>query len=57
VLFWRWLNTCLLMGSGEQIPCYAFLAHTAFALPIKMSLSQTVSFLTFTLPIVSPNPL
>ena len=54
LLSWRWLNTCLLMGSGKLIPCLALLACTAFALPIKLSLSQPMNFLTFTLPILSP---
>ena len=53
----RWLNTCLPMGSGEWIPCFALLACAAFALPIKLSLSQPTSFLTCTLPILSPIPL
>jgi len=39
------------MGSSELIPCFALLAHMAFALPIKISLSQAMSFLTFTLQI------
>ena len=57
LLSWGRLNTCLLMGSGEWIPCFALLACTAFALPIKLSLSQSMSFLTFfTLPILSPIP-
>jgi len=25
LLSWRWLHTCLTMGSSEQIPCFAFL--------------------------------
>lgn len=50
-LFWGWLNTCLLMGRGELIPCFAFLACVAFALTIKFSLSQLMSFLAFTCPI------
>jgi len=56
LLSWGWLNTCLLTGSGEGIPCFALLAHTAFALPIKPSLSQPTSFLTFTLWVPSPIP-
>ena len=32
LLSWRWLNTCLLMGSSEWIPCFALLVCTAFAL-------------------------
>ena len=56
LLSWRWLNTCLLMGRSESIPCFALLVCTAFALPIKLSLSQLTSFLTFTLPILSSIP-
>ena len=48
LLSWGWLNTCLPMGSGEWIPCFALLACMSFALPIKLSLSQPMSFLTFT---------
>jgi len=33
------------------------LAHMAFALPVKLSLSQPMSFLTFPLLILSPIPL
>ena len=57
LLSWRWLNTCLPMGKSELIPCFALLVHVAFALPIELSLSQPMSFLTFTLPILSPIPL
>jgi len=45
------------MGSSEIIPYSALLVNTAFALSIKLSLSQPMSFLTFTLPILSPIPL
>jgi len=44
------------MGSSEGIPSIALLAHRAFALPTKLSLSQTTSFLSFSLPILSPIP-
>lgn len=44
-LSWRWLSTCPSLGSGEQIPCLAWLAPAAFALPIKVSLSQSMSFI------------
>ena len=57
LLSWRWLNTCLPMGSAERIPCFALLACMAFTLPIKLSLSQPTSFFTFTLLILSPIPL
>jgi len=56
VISWRWLNTCLLMGSRELIPHFVLLACVALALPTKLSLSQPMSFLTFTLLILS-NPL
>jgi len=54
LLSWRWLNTCLLMGSSERINCLALLSCAAFALLIKLSVSQSMSFLTFTLSILSP---
>jgi len=50
----RWLNACLLIGSNELIPSFALLVHTDFALPVKLILSQPMSFLTFTLLIPSP---
>ena len=56
LLSWRWLNTCLPMRSSEWIPYFALLACVAFALPIKRSLSQCMSFLTFTLPVLSSIP-
>jgi len=57
LLSWRWLNTCLPMGSSELIPCFSLLLCVAFALPINLSLSQPTSFLTFTLSIFSFIPL
>lgn len=45
------------MGSGKLIPCFDSLADTSFALSIKLSLPQPMSFLSFTLPIASPIPL
>jgi len=56
LLYWRWLNTCLPMGSSERIPSFALLAPAAFALPVKLTLSQPTSLLTFTLLILSPIP-
>ena len=56
LLSWRWLNSCLPMGSGEWIPYFALLAHAGFTLPVTLSLSQPTSFLTFTLLILSPVP-
>jgi len=49
---WRWLNFCLLMGSSEWIPCFALLVRMAFALPVKLPLSQEASH--FLLLILSP---
>ena len=57
LLSWGWLNTCLPMGSREWFACFALVACVAFALPVKLSLSQPVNFLTLTLPILSPIPL
>jgi len=42
------------MRSSELIPCFDLFACLDFALPIKLSLSQSTSFLTFTLPILFP---
>lgn len=53
---WRWLNICLLMGRGEWIPCVAWLVCAAFALSVKLSLFQPMSFLTFNCLILYPIP-
>jgi len=45
------------MGSNELIPSFALLVFMTFALPIELSLSQPMSFLTFTFLILSPVPL
>jgi len=45
------------MSSSERIAYFTLLACAAFALRIKLSLSQYTSFLTFTLPILSSIPL
>ena len=55
LLSWRWLNTCLPMVSSKLIPSFALLAGMALALVIKQSLSQPMSFLTFTL-LILPHP-
>jgi len=55
LLSWRGLNICLPMGSSEQVPCFSLLVCAAFVIPIKLSLYQPLSFLTFTLPILSPS--
>jgi len=41
------------MGSSEWIPYFALLAYTAFISPVYLSLSQPMSFFTFTLPVLS----
>lgn len=47
LLSWTWLNTCLPVGSTEFIPYFAFALH------IKLSLSQATSFVTVILPALS----
>lgn len=49
----RWLSTCLPMAGSELIPHFSLLVCIAFTLPIKLSLSKTSSFLTFTLLVLS----
>jgi len=44
---------CPPMGSAESICWSALLACTAFTLPVKLSVSQCMSFLTFALLILS----
>jgi len=43
------LNICLLIGSSKGISDFSLLALIDFVLPIKLSLSQSMSFCTFTL--------
>jgi len=57
LLSWRWLNTCLPVGNSELIPCFALIARTSFAFPVKLSLCLSSSFLTFTHLILFPIPL
>ena len=57
LLSWGWLNTCLPMGGGELILCFAWLVCSAFAFPVKLSLPQPTSFPAFTLLILSLIPL
>lgn len=56
--FYSWWSPAfleiLLMGGGEWITYFAWLACTAFAVTIKLPLTPPMSFLTFTLPILSP---
>lgn len=50
LLSWRWLNSCWPLGNWEEeIPCFALLVDVAFALLIKLPLSQPMSFPTFSL--------
>lgn len=52
-----WLNTCLPKGIDEWILQFALLVYDAFALPVKLSLSQPTIFLTFSLLTLFPIPL
>lgn len=40
LISWEWLNTCLPIGNTERIPSFALLACEAFALSVKLPLSQ-----------------
>lgn len=42
------------MGRGELVPCFALFVCMDFALPIKLFLSQLMSFLPLTLSILFP---
>lgn len=42
------------MGSSKLTPCFSLLVYAASAFPIKLSLSQPLSFPAFTLLIPSP---
>lgn len=44
LLSWRWLNTCLPLGSSELIPWFALLERVALAFLIKLHLPQAMSF-------------
>lgn len=49
LLFWRWFNMGLLIGSGELIPCFSLLlcvAFTIFISPHEFSLFYSSSSLT-----------
>jgi len=52
-LSWAWLKICMLRGSSEWICYFTLLVWVAFALPVKLSLSQLMSFCSFTLPLLS----
>lgn len=53
LLSWQWLNTCLLMGRSQQIPCSVLLVLRDSALPCELSLSQHRGSCTVTSPIPS----
>lgn len=53
MLSWRWLNTCLPLGTGEGILCSVLLLYVSFALPIKLLFYQPIRFFTSTLLIFS----
>lgn len=55
-IFRGWLNAWLPMGWDERIPSFALLAYVAFALPVKQSVFQLMTFAFFPL-IFSPIPL
>lgn len=57
LLSWKWLYTCLPMGRGELIPCFALPVYVASAFPIKLSIAQPTNSPTFTLLILSLIPL
>jgi len=50
------VNICLLIGSCKRVSYFALFAQPDFAFPVKVFLSALMSFLTFTLPILSPTP-
>lgn len=52
LLSWAWVNICPAMERDEFL-----LVCTAFALPIRLSVSQPMSCLTFTLSIISSHPI
>jgi len=56
LLSWRFPNTCLPMGSSELISYFVLLVQTAFAFPNKLYLSESTSFPTYILLILSPIP-
>jgi len=51
----KWLDICLPMGSSELLNVFYLLAWTAFAFPIKLPLSLSMSLLAFL--IFSPHPM
>lgn len=42
-----WVNACPPVGGGDWVPCVTLPAHSAVALPVKQSLSQTHKFSCF----------
>lgn len=55
LLSWRWLNTCLSLGSSELITWFALLERVAFAFPVKLHLQQAMSFVLSTFQLSSPS--
>lgn len=51
---WGWLNSCLPMGTGKWMPSLALLVCVAFVLPVTLPSSQSKSYFTLTLLILSP---
>lgn len=49
------MEPCFPAGSGERISCFALLVCPTFVLPLKQSLSQPVSFLTWLFQFSSPS--
>lgn len=54
LLSWKCLSIYLLMGNSELIQYFALIAYVTFSLTVVLSLSETKSFLTFTLQILFP---
>lgn len=58
LLSWPLLNTSLVIGRSELIPCLPLPVYASLVLPIKLSFSQPSQYhFTVTLPILSPIPL
>lgn len=44
---WKCLNICQFKGSTERIPYFVLLVNAAIVLPVKLSLTQPMSYLIF----------
>lgn len=53
----EWLGISVPLESTEWIPLFALIVHSAFPLPVKLSLSWPVSLLTFLAFPQSPSPI